>query len=251
MRTLVIGDIHGGYKALLQCLERSDFDYKNDRLIQLGDIADGYPEVYEVVEELLKIENLIAIKGNHDDWFAEFIRTDFHPFYWTYGGKGTLISYLNKCGKTGRYFATGSGYKTSLVSGDIPQAHMDFFQNQTLYYIDNKKRCFLHAGFKRDLGFNSQKMEEYFWNRDLWSDALKYSSNAELKKEFNIATKFKEIYIGHTRTPKDKPLKLFNIINIDTGAGHAGKLTIMDINKKVFWQSDPLPELYPENFRDQ
>jgi serine/threonine protein phosphatase 1 len=167
MRTLVIGDIHGGYKALLQCLERSDFDYKNDQLIQLGDVTDGYPEVYECVEELLKVDNLIAIKGNHDDWFAEFIRTDFHPFYWTYGGKGTLISYLNNSGKEGRYFVRGSGYKTSLVSGDIPLTHKDFFQKQTLYYIDKQNRCFLHAGFKRNLAFNTQNMEEYFWNRSL------------------------------------------------------------------------------------
>jgi len=39
-------------KALRQCLERSSFDYENDRLIQLGDIVDEYPEVYEFVEEL-------------------------------------------------------------------------------------------------------------------------------------------------------------------------------------------------------
>lgn len=245
MRTLVIGDIHGGYKALRQCLERSDFDYRNDQLIQLGDITDGYPEVFECVEELLKIDNLIAIKGNHDDWFNEFIRTDFHPFYWTYGGTGTLISYLNNCGKSGRYFASGSGYKTSLVSEDIPRSHKDFFKNQALYYIDKKNRCFLHAGFKRDLAFDGQRMEEYFWNRDLWGDALKYSSDSELEKEFRITTNFKEIYIGHTRTLKDKPLTLFNITNIDTGAGGNGKLTIMDIDKKTFWQSDLLPELYP------
>jgi serine/threonine protein phosphatase 1 len=245
MRTLVIGDIHGGHRALLQCLERADFDYKNDQLIQLGDIADGYPEVYECVEELLKVKNLISIKGNHDDWFAEFIRTDFHPFYWTYGGKGTLISYLDKSGKAGRYFVRGSGYKTSLVSGDIPQTHKDFFQNQTLYYIDQKNRCFLHAGFKRDLPFNVQKKEEYFWNRDLWSDALKFGSDAALKEEFRIVTEFKEIYIGHTRTLADEPLKMFNVTNMDTGAGNTGKLTIMDIDSKMFWQSDPLPELYP------
>ncbi|WP_025144868.1 metallophosphoesterase [Pedobacter jeongneungensis] len=251
MRTLVMGDIHGGYKALRQCLERSEFDFKNDRLIQLGDITDGYPDVYECVEELLKIENLIAVKGNHDDWFAEFIRNEFHPYYWTYGGKGTLVSYLNNCGKTGRFFATGSGYKTALVADDIPQTHKDLFRDQILYYIDDKKRCFLHAGFKRDSPFKSQTIAEYCWDRQLWNDALKYSSDAELKKEFHIKTKFKEIYIGHTRTPKDKPLKLFNIVNMDTGAGHNGKLTIMDIDKKVFWQSDPLSELYPENFPDE
>jgi serine/threonine protein phosphatase 1 len=245
MRTLVIGDIHGGHRALLQCLERAEFDYNNDHLIQLGDIADGYPEVYECVEELLKVNNLISIKGNHDDWLAEFIRTDFHPFYWTYGGKGTLISYLANSGKAGRYFVRGSGYKTSLVSEDIPQTHKDFFQNQTLFHIDNQNRCFLHAGFKRDQPFHGQRKEEYFWNRDLWSDALKFGSDTTLSKEFSIITEFKEIFIGHTRTPENEPLRMFNIINMDTGAGHTGKLTIMDVDTKMFWQSDPLPELYP------
>lgn len=43
MRTFVIGDIHGAYKALVQFLEHSGFDYDNDRLIPIGDIADGSP----------------------------------------------------------------------------------------------------------------------------------------------------------------------------------------------------------------
>ena len=33
MKTYAIGDIHGAYKALIQCFERSKFDYKNDCLI--------------------------------------------------------------------------------------------------------------------------------------------------------------------------------------------------------------------------
>ena len=75
MRTFVMGDIHGAHKALLQCLERSAFDRNKDTLIQLGDISDGFEGVYDCVEELLKIPNLIAIKGNHDEWLNTFIRT--------------------------------------------------------------------------------------------------------------------------------------------------------------------------------
>ena len=44
MKTYAIGDIHGAYKALMQCFERSKFDYKKDRLIVMGDVCDGYPE---------------------------------------------------------------------------------------------------------------------------------------------------------------------------------------------------------------
>jgi hypothetical protein len=37
MKTYAIGDIHGAYKALMQCFELSEFDYKKDRLIVMGD----------------------------------------------------------------------------------------------------------------------------------------------------------------------------------------------------------------------
>lgn len=42
MKTYAIGDIHGAYKALIQCFERAKFDYEKDRLIVMGDICDGY-----------------------------------------------------------------------------------------------------------------------------------------------------------------------------------------------------------------
>jgi serine/threonine protein phosphatase 1 len=42
----------------------------------------------------------------------------------------------------------------------------------------------------------------------------------------------------------DKPMKAANIYNLDTGAGRTGRLTIMDIESKKFWQSDPVRELY-------
>jgi serine/threonine protein phosphatase 1 len=79
MRRFVMGDIHGDYIALVQCLERSGSDYYNDQLIQLGDISDGLKDVYECVDELLKIKNLVSIKGNHDEWFREFIESGYHP----------------------------------------------------------------------------------------------------------------------------------------------------------------------------
>jgi len=242
-----MGDLHGGYRALLQCLERSSFDHHHDLLIQLGDIADGYPEVYDCVEELLTIKHLIAIKGNHDVWFYDFSTTDFHPYYWTYGGKGTLISYLNYCGKPGRYFASGSGFKTALQAKDIPQTHKTFFENQQPFYTDQKNRCFLHAGFKRDLPFYDQPKHIYYWDRSLWKDALQCSSDIQQGKEFKMVTTFNEIYIGHTSI-QGTPQQAFNIINMDTGAGDVGKLTIMDIDTKEYWQSDPLPDLYTESF---
>jgi serine/threonine protein phosphatase 1 len=241
-----MADMHG---AVVQCLERSCFDYENDKLIQLGDITDGYDEVYECVKELLKIKNLVAIKGNHDAWFAEFIDTDFHPQFWNYGGKGTLISYLEHSGKKGRYFKSGSGFKSALLSSDIPQTHKDFFNNQLLHHVDKKARYYLHGGFDRRLPFFGQRKEEYYRNRDLWEQAVANQSNpASFPVAFYMDDTFNQIFIGHTSIAKmgtDKPMQALNIFNLDTGAGTSGRLTIMDVATKQYWQSDSVSALYP------
>lgn len=255
-RTFVIGDIHGNYKALKQVLERSNFDYDNDVLIQLGDIVDGFSETYECVEELLKIKNLIAIKGNHDDWFSEYLMYGIHPTRWRQGGDKTAYSYLKQIGKEDLIEKKFSGeYITGLNPEDVPLQHKRFFRKQDLFYIDDKNRLFLHAGFNRHLSIRNQAFGHiFYWDRDLWTSAMSFES---MKKgedtkslKFKMKDEFDEIYIGHTSTvlwDKAEPLKAANIWNLDTGAGSfKGKLTIMDVDTKEYWQSDFSYELYPD-----
>ncbi len=65
-RRLVLGDLHGNFKALKQVFKRAKFDYKKDELIIIGDVVDGYSYSYEVVEELIKVKNKTLVLGNHD-----------------------------------------------------------------------------------------------------------------------------------------------------------------------------------------
>lgn len=44
MKTFAIGDIHGAHKALVQCLERSNFNKKEDTLIQSDEVTTLYPD---------------------------------------------------------------------------------------------------------------------------------------------------------------------------------------------------------------
>ena len=234
-------------------MQRSGFNYQNDVLIQLGDIVDGYEQTYECVEELLKIKNLIAIKGNHDDWFESFLQTDFHPGYWNYGGKATITSYLEHACKPVVCFPSASGYKTSLNSSDIPAGHRQFFNSQKLYYIDDEQRCFVHGGFNRSIPFDQQAQSMYYWDRDLWTDAIAHQDQGLAPENFEMDTQFKDIFIGHSATTNwgtDLPMTVMNITNLDTGAGHTGRLTIMDVNSRQFWQSDPVMELYDMDSRD-
>lgn len=253
MRIFVMGDIHGAYKAMMQCMERAGFDYLKDTLIQIGDIVDGYDEVYLCVEELLKIKNLVTIKGNHDDWFTEFIQTGNHPAGWAQGGEGTAISYLRLTNREDKIFRSGNLFKTVLTPNDIPENHQQLFVNQQLYYIDDSNNCFVHAGFDRNKAFTEQEPAIYYWDRKLWLAALSYKAynrDNHQKGKFQITTTFNQIFIGHTNTVNwktDQPMAAANIYNIDTGAGNGGRLTIMDVSTKKYWQSDSVIELYPKN----
>ncbi|MCK5443534.1 MAG: serine/threonine protein phosphatase, partial [Maribacter sp.] len=58
---------------------------------------------------------------------------------------------------------------------------------------------------------------------------------------------YKEIYIGHTpvtRMGRTTPQNAANVWNIDTGAAFKGPLSIIDIDTKQIWQSDPVYTFY-------
>lgn len=240
-----MADIHGAKKALDQCLERSGFNKVEDTLIQLGDVADGWSEVYECIEELLTIPNLISIKGNHDDWFLEFLIHGKQPVEWMQGGIGTLKSYCENAERDVPYMPSMGRYITSLCNADIPKSHIEFFKNQRLHYTDENRNFFVHGGFNRHELIEGQDSSIFYWDRDLWMSALSYK---QIDSRFKIKENFKEVFIGHTATTSwktDQPMKAANIYNLDTGCGWDGKLTIMNLETKEYFQSDNIIELYP------
>lgn len=236
MKTFCIGDIHGAHKALVQCLDRSGFDKENDLLITLGDICDGWPYVYECVEELLTIKNRIDLIGNHDEWFKRWLLTTQHPDRWTQGGIGTYISYERNMER--------------MDVGLVPASHWKFFQYQVPYYKDDERNAFfVHGGFDRYKSIADNKADDpmiFYWDRELWERAKSCKGEQKLQ----TVEDFKTIFIGHTscfHLRRGLPCLCGGVWNLDTGAGWEGKLTIMDIDTKQFWQSDMVEELYPED----
>lgn len=248
-KTWIFGDCHGAFKALKQVFERAPIQ-KGDTIISLGDICDGWNEVYECVDFLINLEKdhpCHFIKGNHDDWFLDFILKGEHGARWLQGGEATLESY---CKNTDSLWQREVfGYRTSLNNHVIPVSHLEFFKNQLHYYVDKDNNCFVHGGFNRHHSMEQNDKEEayqFWWDRDLWAAALCWS---ELSKPFKIKDDSKEVFIGHTTTENwktTKPMHAANIWNLDTGAGWSGKLTIMDLETHDYFQSDYVKDLYPD-----
>jgi serine/threonine protein phosphatase 1 len=89
----------------------------------------------------------------------------------------------------------------------------------------------------------------FYWDRTLWETALALDSSLSEDSLFypKRLTLYREIYIGHTpvtRIGQTVPVQKACVWNIDTGAAFKGPLTLMDVDSKQFWQSEPLHELY-------
>lgn len=224
MRRFVLGDIHGSCRGLLQCLERAKFDRDKDRLIVLGDVCDGWPDVKNAIDELLKIKKLHYILGNHDVWTLQWALKGVKEDLWlSQGGQGTLESYQG---------------------GPMPDEHIRFLKDAPLWR-KYKERLFVHAGFDPDKPLKGQSEHVLLWERGFVEAAEKKHQS---DPEFRFG-EYKDIFVGHTPTLKyqsSQPVRFCNLWILDTGAGWDGPLTIMDIESKEFWQSDPSPKLYPE-----
>lgn len=219
MKTFVIGDIHGAYRALRQCLERSQFDYETDHLISLGDVCDGWTETRLCIDELLRVKNLTYILGNHDLWALEWMMTGFGEDIWVkQGGEATMKSYRE----------------------NIPDSHIQFLNDALPYYLKDDK-LFVHAGFDPREPIEAQDLDIFLWDRNL----ARITIDFYLKQMPGSLTSYNEVFIGHTVVPFSHPIHAGGIWMMDTGAGWRGVLSMMNISTKEIFSSDPVPSLYP------
>jgi len=119
--------------------------------------------------------------------------------------------------------------------------------------VININNLFIHGGFNRHFYLNEQLKYTFWWDRDLWNAALSYGNITPVegfsRPKFKMIENFKEVFIGHTTTMcwnTTEPMNAANIWNLDTGGGGFGKITVMDINTKEYWQSDLTKDLYPD-----
>ena len=218
MKTFVIGDIHGAFKALKECLKKSNFNYDLDTLICLGDIGDHSPDVIECIDEILKIKNLVYIRGNHDQWLMDwFFGKNAESMWLCQGGQVTMDAYVRNESKI--------------------DEHWEFFKKSKLYFIDDENRTFVHGGFNPKIPIEENERDDFLWDRTFVG-----------RKNLCNIKEYKEVFVGHTNiwSISEVPMRYANIWFMDTGAGGNGKLSIMDVDTKEIWQSTRIKDLYPK-----
>ena len=237
-RLLVMGDVHGAYRAMTQVLERANFDPTSDHLIFLGDVADGWSEVPQCIDLFLDIERqgaLTAITGNHDEWLLEWAYLgQCVPEWYHQGGASTVKAYQPE---------VRSPFQANFIPHPrIPETHTDFLSRMKLYHWDkDRNMVFTHGGFDPHFGILVAPPGGYTWDRELWQNAKVAHSRGT-----DHLTTYSKVFIGHTATEREslEPVRRCEIWNLDQGAGWFSRLSLMDADTEEYWQSDLTGDLY-------
>lgn len=210
-RVIIIGDVHGCYKALMNLLSKISFKPEKDKIIFLGDLIDRGDESYEVFQYVKSLkeqmgDRCIILMGNHEHMFLN------NHLSWYYNGA----------------FSTIESFKNH--DADIDD-YKDFIkENMIFYYKDDNIQC-CHAGLEDEI----EKSDEYelIWNRDAFKLGL-YDGKTTIvghtpvknpcrtyKQENGIGDM--EIY----RYNKKYDYPEIGLINIDTGCVFGKHLSAM------------------------
>jgi serine/threonine protein phosphatase 1 len=198
-RIFAVGDIHGCRDKLERLLDKIDWRPENrEELVFLGDYIDRGPDSFEVVDIVRSLKEerpreVVALKGNHEQMFVNFI-TGEEPISLSHNGtKHTIVSYDQH--------------------RPFPVSHFMFFLKLDLFY-ETETHIFVHAGLRPGVPLDRQTETDCLWIREEF-----------LESEYDFG---KTVVFGHTpfRVPYIRPGRA----GLDTGAVfNEGRLTCMEI----------------------
>lgn len=219
-----IGDVHGCLGAL-RALEdgiRADIAKSNAErplLVYLGDYVDRGPDSRGVLDHVSRqhsdgIER-IALCGNHDDAFFQFLRAPADNIAWLdFGGDATLRSYglghLAHLRRPAELRNLGDTLRQA-----IPAGHLRFLEDLPVLAVQGN-RLFVHAGIRPGVAIDAQADADLLWIREPFLDegpGLPFS-------------------VIHGHTAGVEPVFAAGRICIDTGCYATGRLTALRLTEQ-------------------
>ncbi|MFJ4347775.1 metallophosphoesterase [Pseudomonas sp. NPDC089401] len=226
-RDLAVGDIHGHFQRLQQCLDAVGFDPQVDRLFSVGDLVDRGPHS-EAALQWLAMPWFHAVQGNHEALAV----SHFH------GGRLDLEMYR----------AAGGGWFI-----DLPRTQQAVFVEQFLQLpiaLEVQTAAgpigLLHA----DSPFDdwAALRDSLLFDDDPGVREVCQWSRKRLKEGNTEAVRgVRALLVGHTPVLQAK--QLGNVWHLDTGGWASGHFSLMDLATLALVSPavlDPAPCRRPE-----
>ena len=95
-----MSDIHGQYRAYRAMLDLVQLS-PADTLYIVGDVIDRGPDGIKILCEVMERDNIVLLRGNHEQMFLDVLYQREPPGYWLneQGGKPTLKGYRALSGR--------------------------------------------------------------------------------------------------------------------------------------------------------
>jgi predicted phosphodiesterase len=122
MRIGIFSDIHGNIDAFRLVVKRMN-DLSLDAHIFAGDLCGYYYGQNDVVEMLLELPGLIAVKGNHDQWFLECLKNS-----------GAIKALSQKYGRSYERLVKEASPKTLAFIQSLPERYEDPALSLAVYH---------------------------------------------------------------------------------------------------------------------
>ena len=192
-KTFVVGDIHGCYDEFIALSDQIGIT-EDDLVISLGDIVDRGNKSLELYQYFKNRKNAVVLMGNHE---RKHLRR--------------ILSYSQEIVK--------------VQFGDTYQEFLDWLPSLP-YFYETEDAIIVHAFFEHDVNLYQQK-EEVLSGTTAGSRYLE-KKYAEGTYWSDYYTGEKPVIYGH-HVVGDAPKIKNNTYGIDTGACHAGFLTILEL----------------------
>jgi serine/threonine protein phosphatase 1 len=223
VRIYAIGDIHGCADLLDDVIARIESHLADNPVhrhieVFLGDYIDRGPASHRVLERLvtryaLHPEQTVCLKGNHETYVDEFIKSPSLLQSWqTLGGLETLMSYGMK--PTLNANAAAQIQLAADFDKVLPNSHRQFLSRLRLTFSCGDF-FFVHAGIRPGIALERQREEDMLW----------------IREDFLLCEDDFGKIVVHGHSPVLEPEVRSNRINVDTGAYATGRLTCLILER--------------------
>jgi putative phosphoesterase len=187
MTLAVFSDVHGNIYSLEKALKLMEI-FKPDKYLFLGDMAGYYYYQNECIELLGSLDNLISLKGNHDEYFIS-----------SYCDKDKLKKLDDKYGKS-----------YSILSSTVSQ--------KSKFFFNNLQECEKNQYFEAYHGSPNNFLEDYVYKNTEINFQSKVLFIFLGHTHYPMKKKINDTFIinpGSIGQPRDFNQGSFSIVNLE------------------------------------
>lgn len=213
MRYYVVSDIHGFYDEFIEAISEKGYfnDKKEHKLIICGDLFDRGKQALELqnfIEELLYKDEVILIKGNHEDLLLDLLEDwqnySYEKNHHIHNGTVDTVLQLTKASKQELYFAPKDIIKrfvlTPTITTIVPKMK-DYFESNDYIFVHGWIPCTIlrHYSFYEQYIYNDnwRSADEYSWNNARWLNGMLLAHKGIIEQDKTIICGHWHCSFGH------------------------------------------------------